>query len=319
MPVVTIIPSIKRFQKPTYTADDWTALNPLLLKGEKGYECDVDGNVVAEKIGPGRWNDLPYYSYGKYPYSDLVTNPIGDISLGSNQFGRYIVDMIKNMICPYQVPAISGLQVNDGPAYGATRTREIGNALSGSITIKFVLSNPGNLVTGNNLYIYANGIFNEEGWQVYNNSTITLTLVNTLNPAIIMNYRIDVKVAHKQGESNVASATLSFVPKIIYGNSTLATLTALQFAAIGNKHTVITSNYKRDYSFTGINYHYVGIPDMLGLSNPVYTDITDVNRPAGISIEDLGLLSVNNGVGTYNYRILRSTYKLLNSVKLRIS
>lgn len=49
-----------RIQSKCDTRANWEKENPLLLKGEVGYETDPDGK---QKIGDGikHWNDLPYY------------------------------------------------------------------------------------------------------------------------------------------------------------------------------------------------------------------------------------------------------------------
>lgn len=313
-----ILKGIKRFRHPTYTASQWQSLNPFLQKGEVGFVLDSNDKASSFKVGPGYWNDLEFLGEGFYPYTDLVTNPIGDLQAGSSQEGRSLSDIIKDMISPYAASAVSGLQNNAQGSYQTTAVIEVGNQVSGTINITFVISNQGNLFSGDNLNIEAGGIFSNEGWSQYSGVPVALPLVTPLSPAFNQTFSINVKVKHEQGESAVVTTSISFRPRLIWGNSSKTSLTAIEFASIGNYNQVISNSYKRDYAFSGTQYHYLGIPEMLNITNPIFTDVTDPNQPAGIGIEDLGLLSVNNGVGTYNYRIYRSTFNLLNPVTIRV-
>ena len=51
-----------RFQKRRDTAENWTAVNPVLAQGEEGLELDTG----KEKVGNGtaNWNSLPYKTFG---------------------------------------------------------------------------------------------------------------------------------------------------------------------------------------------------------------------------------------------------------------
>ena len=315
-----VLKGIKRFQHPTYTESQWQTLNPYLLKGEAGFVIDAQSKTISFKAGPGYWNDLDFIGEGFYPFTDLVTNPIGDLTVGSSQEGRSLSAIIKDMISPYAPAAVSGLQNNADGGYKVTAVIEVGNSVSGTVTLSFVVTNQENLYSGgDNLNIAAGGIFNEEGWSVYSTGSVPLTLISPLAPGYNQTFNINVKVKHEQGESSVVTTAISFRPRIIWGNSPLPSLTGVEFAAIGNYNQVISNSYQRDYAFSGVNYHYIGIPVMLNPTGLVFTDVTDPNQPAGIGIEDLGVLNVPNGVGTYDYRIYRTTFDLLSSVIIRIA
>lgn len=43
---------------PTNTAVLWTSINPILLKGELGFESDTHFFKIGDGVTP--WNDLPY-------------------------------------------------------------------------------------------------------------------------------------------------------------------------------------------------------------------------------------------------------------------
>ena len=317
--VTPIIPPIKRFQHPSYTETEWQTLDPYLKKGEIGFVINDLQVIQYFKTGPGYWNALDPCNMSLYPYDDLVTNEIGDIKIDTSQKNRTVVNMLKDMISPFAAPAITGLQNNASGGYAINGVIEIGNTLSGSVTIIFTVTNQDNLAAGDNLYIEAGGIFNEEGWMAFSGGQEILTLINPLLPGSSIIYTIRVKVKHDQGESNYVNTTIAFKPNIIWGNSTEETLTGNEFANIGNKHNIITTDYTRDYPFSSINYHYLGIPVMLNPANVVFTDVTNPDMPAGIDVTDLGVVSVNNGVGTYNYRLYRSTYLLINPITLRVA
>ena len=315
---MTVVPALKRYQHPAYTESDWQTLNPFLKRGELGIAVSEQLIPLYFKVGPGNWNSLESAIMSRYPYSEKVTNKIGDITIGESQENRLIADIIKDMISPFQVSSVTSLQNNADGGYSASATIEIGNTLSGSITITFTVTNQDNLASGDNLYIFAGGIFNEEGWLEFSGGQEILTLISPLAPSIPSIYTISIKVKDTQGESALAYTTIQFKPNIIWGNSTQEDLTGNEFANIGSKHNIITTDYTRDYAFTSANYCYLGIPVMLSPANVVFTDVTNPNLPAGIDMIDLGVVSVNNGVGTYNYRLYRTNYLLLNPIILRV-
>lgn len=317
---MTLLPGIKKFKHPTYTAAEWANLNPYLERGIVGFETDVNNKTIAMKVGPGYWNDLEYLGEGFYPYSDLVTNEIGDVLLGTNQYGRNLSAIINEMISPFAPSAVSGAQNDAQGSFKAAATVEVGNSVSGVVNIVFSVSNQENLYSGgDNLNIFAGGLFSEEGWQVFSSGEMALTLINPLAPAYNQSFNIAIKVKHEEGESAVANTLINFMPRIIWGNSPETSLSGVEFASISFYNQVLSNSYKSDYPFSGTNYHYIGIPDMLDPLNVVFTDVTNPDAPAGISMEDLGLLNVPNGVGTYDYRIYRTTFDLLNPVIIRIA
>ena len=85
------------------------------------------------------------------------------------------------------------------------------------------------------------------------------------------------------------------------------------------KPKVVSSDFERDYDFPGGGYSWLAIPSMLSPSGLVFTDVTNPDLPGPYSMELMGTLGpINNGVGTYNYEIYRSTFSLINATKLRV-
>jgi len=235
-----------------------------------------------------------------------VTNPLGDAK--GNLNGNTLMEIVEKMLFPYGVPAITSLTNNtEGGAPRSTATKEIGNSLSGVVTLQYAISNPSNLLGSTPINVNSLGIFSNDG-NFANSGVIAMSLTATLNPSVPTIYPISVKPVHLQGDGNTVNTYISYVPRIIWGVSPLTVLTGPQFNSIGQKLSVLSANFERDYDFTAVGYCYLGIPAMLAPTGLIFTDVTDPNAPAGFSMENLGSLLVNNGVGTYNYQILRSTY-----------
>lgn len=59
---------IKYFRFPSFTGTDWTGRNPLLERGEIGYQLDSAGTeIIGAKVGPGLWNSLGYFGQKLIP------------------------------------------------------------------------------------------------------------------------------------------------------------------------------------------------------------------------------------------------------------
>lgn len=308
---------IKYLRGPAFTEAEWAARNPLLLKGEVGYVISSGGIITRSKVGPGLWNDLPWFPDTLYDRTDTITNPIGDAK--GNLNGSTLMEIVEKMLFPYQTPALSLVKNNAGGSLQTTATREIGSSLSGIVNLTYAISNPTNLSGATPINVTAGGIFSNEG-NFENLGSIDLNLVAPLNPTVVTTYTISVKPVHQQGEGTTVSTSIVYYPRIIWGVSPLTSLSASQLNTIGQKQTLLTNNFRRDYNFTAAGYCWIAIPTILNPSALVFTDVTDPNAPAGFSMEDMGTLSVNNGVGTYNYQLFRSTYYLTESLsKMRIA
>ena len=59
---------IKYFRFPSFTGTDWSGRNPLLERGEIGYQLDSGATeIIGAKVGPGLWNDLGYFGQKLIP------------------------------------------------------------------------------------------------------------------------------------------------------------------------------------------------------------------------------------------------------------
>lgn len=284
------------------------------MKGEIACVADaLTGRVIKIKIGPGLFNDLPYFG-DTYPYSDIVTNPIGD-AVG-NLYGKSVAEIQYLMLNPYQAPVLSSPRNNAGGTYAQDWLREIGQSISGPITAQVNLTNPANLFGATPLNVNSSGVFTNDG--AFANGPMVLNLAAPLNPTLTSEVNIRITATHIRGTSNQVITRILHYPKVIWGISPNPTLAPGDWNALTLRKTVITNNYERDYDFGTAGYAWIALPSMLGVPTLIFTDVTDPNAPAGYGITDMGAQTINNGVGTYGYQTFRSTFLITTASILRI-
>jgi len=296
---------IKYVRHPAFSAAQLTSRNPLLDIGEVVFELDGSNKPTKFKVGPGRWNDLPYFVDNIFTLSTSVSNPIGDAK--GVLLGQSSRQILEKMLNPYQIPSITGITNNAGGSFASVRTLEIGQVVSGTINVNYIVANATNLLGATPIVVSAGNIFSNEG-NFSHSGSLALTLGSSLNPSTIATYNINVSLVHQQGTTSPVSTTFRFYPKLIWGTTAVANPTSSDIIALTQKQTLISNAYRRDYSFQSTGYCVVAIPAMLNPTAMTFTDVTDPNAPAGFSMENLGTITINNGVGTYSYVILRSTY-----------
>ena len=307
---------VKYFKGPAFTDAEWTTRNPYLAKGEIGYLLS-GGLVVGAKVGPGLWLDLDFLGEDVYNYSEAVTNPIGDAT-GVLQ-GERLAAIIHKMLNPYQPPVVSNVLTNASGGYVNDTLREIGQSVAGPITLLYSISNPSNLNGATPINVTAGGTFSNEG-NFANTGNVSLSLVSPLNPASVLVKTIEVRATHTNGVTSPVNAYIRFYPRIMWVSSNVSSIAdGTAFMALANKQHIISNQHKRDYNFVGAGYSWLAIPAMLAPSGLIFTDITDPNAPAGYGMTEMGTISINNGVATYNYVLYRSNYLLFGPSKLRIS
>lgn len=307
---------LRYFQSPAFSAAEWTARNPYLNQGEIGFLIEA-GKITRAKVGPGYWTSLEFLDDDVYDFANIVTNPIGDVTTPPT--GESLKSIIRKMISPYKAPAITNLLNDLGGPYNAITTREVGESFAGPVNITFLLANPENLLGSTPISI------NGAGWFTSASFAFTLpislsVLVPPLSPSLVTTIVIGVTATHTNGTTVAVSTTINFFPRIMWASSTLSTIT--NGAIFVGKSKTITNNFKNDYNFPGGGYSWLAIPSMLnpGVATPlVWTDVTDPSLPAGYSMEAMGTIAgINNGVGTYNYEMYRSTFNLINPTVLRV-
>ena len=292
----------------------------MLGKGEIGIELDGSDIAIHFKMGPGNWNDLKYMEDAVYPYSDTVTNEIGDVKIGEDRSGNALSLIIRDMIEAFISVAVSNPRNNAAGNAATIAIMAIGQTVFNNVIVSYTLNSLGilNLVIGNNINIVAGGIFSNEGFLTHGTGSIIMTLVNDLNPSSLTTYQIDIFARDSKGDSPVVSTYIKFQPEILWGNSALTSLLANEIASLPNRRT--TDTYKDTFVFGNIDYPYIAIPVMLGISNPVFANISNPNAPSVVSMLDMGLFNdVNNGTGIYDYRLYRGEFAGLNPITLIVS
>ena len=313
---------IKYIQHASFSAAEWTQRNPLLNKGEIGFELDGTGKAVKHKVGPGLWNDLPYAGKDEYPYSEVPTNEIGDAK-GILE-GKPSTEILHLMLNPYQNSIVSAVQNDAGGILTNNSLFEIGQQLSGSVLIGYNVSNQSNLIPVNPINVISDlGIFSNEGDFPFGN--ISMTLAATLQPTSQEVHTITVKATDTEGGQSSDITKLTFSPRIQWGTSNGDTIDSILSGdtvpkIILNGHKfAITSDYVRDYDITNIGYTWLIIPQMLGPNNIIFTDVTDPNVPAGYAMQDMGSRLIDTNVGQYTCQFYRSTFYLNSNGILRAS
>lgn len=305
------------FNFPSYTAAEWTARNPLLLVGERGYELHPStGLPWRVKIGPGLWNSLAYEE-NEYFVSTPPTNIIGD-AFGNLQY-LPLRTIIERMLNPFRVPIFSAPLINvNSLGYTQTRMLEIGQTIASPVLVNGTVDVPGNLGAGSPYNVTAGGVFTNEG--NFASLPASLTLV-PLTPAAVTEIVISLKGAYTGGQggfTNTIQGFLNVYPKMIWGSSALSSLIPGDWATLLGRQTLISKVFKNDYPFTTLGYFYLAIPSMLAPGTLVFTDVTDPNFPGPISFQSQGVQSINNGVGTYNYATYRSLYSMTSTFTVRV-
>lgn len=313
---MTLIRPPQYIQHPWATESEWTTRNPLLKNGEEGYAVSVVNSIthVRKKVGPGYWNDLPWHDGVVWEDTNSVSNPIGDAS--GNLAGLTPKEILNKMLNPYAAPVISGVTNNaGGSTYSNIKVIEIGNTITNPVIVRYSISNPSNLSGVNPITVSAGGNFTNEG--TFPVGDITLSH-DPFNPIGLNTISIGLRATHIKGITSQVYTYLTFYPKLIWVVSQTKNLTGSAIMALPNKTLHVTNDYTRDYIFPSAGYAVFCIPVMLN-PNPTFTDITNPNLPAGFGVDDLGIMSINNGVGTYNYQVYASKYYLLNPTTVKIS
>lgn len=293
-------------QHPAYVESEWLTRNPLLLAGEVAIVKDVDtGRAMRMKIGPGYFNDLPYFD-DIYDFADAPTNPIGDAS--GDLSGLTIPEILNKMLNPYQAPAISNVTNNAGGSNANIWTLEIGISVPGPILVNYNVSNQLNLLGATPINIEANGVFQNEGDKAI--GPISLNLAAALNPTLVNTVTIKLKANHQKGVSSIVTTIVKHVPKIIWGISPSATLIPGDWNSLTLRKTKITDNFEQDFDFGSVGYAHLALPTMLAPANLKFTEVTDPNSIWNYSVVDLGVQSINNGLTTYTYQHYRSEFYL---------
>lgn len=315
---------IKRIPIPVFLDTEMIAKNPIPLAGEIVYTKDPTIGLIDNfKVGDGfsKWTELPFRDISQYEKTSLATVTIGDIVVGSSNFGRKLSDIIEDIISPYQAPEVSNVKNQaNGVDYKNVSQLEIGQSISTAIAITFDVSNQNNLVE-TPIEIDSSGFFLESN--PYPNASILLSPNGTLAPTSPKVYTIKVRAIHTNGNSDYVNTQVRFDTRFIWGSSALSDLTTTQHAldliASGGGQGVRQGYSGEIFEISATGYGFVLIPSVLIAPGTivVWSEVSDPNATSSIGMVNMGTLSVNNGVGTYGYEKFRTPFSNTGSVKLK--
>lgn len=312
--------SIKYITHPAYTLLQWQSRNPILYDGEIALIKDGTNKVTNMKIGPGAFNDLPYYGAGSYPYEDLVTNQLGD-AVGS-LIGKTTNEILKLILSPYQVPVLSAPRNNMGMVGGPlseTQIKEIGSSLNVNVQVQYNASNASNLSGATPINVNSQGAFSNDG--DFANGSINLVPAGAISPTLPTTIEIKLKGTHTNGETNEVITFIQWKPRAIAGCSALETLTSdADVNAMTAKHTQLTDTPEIDVFLGQGKFHWILIPGMLmGVETLIFTDRSNPEAPTTVEFVAKGAIMHNNGVGNYSYQMYRSPFYLtVSSSRYRV-
>ena len=308
-------PRIKRIFQPSFTDAQMLSIDPVLGLGEVVHIRDEStGKIINYKVGDGVtvYSLLEFQSASTYPYTDPVTNPLGDLQSNEVLEGEAIADIIRDIVSPFQASVVSNVRNNASGTYQSTATIEIGRSINTAVVVTYSVSNQGNLDGATPIEIDdEDNLFAEAN--PYPLGSIALSPSAPIAPSSPASYRIGVRAKHTQGYSSYSYTTIQFLMRLLWGASNLADLTnsseVLAAVANGGGSALKSSYVNQEYTISSPGYGYVLIPSALvGGNTPVWTDVTDPNAPASLQMVNLGTISVNNGVGTYNYVKFRTPF-----------
>lgn len=274
--------SVKYFRHPIYDEADWDARNPLLDYGEVGVLM-VGGLATRLKIGPGYWNDLEYLDAA-------------------------ILDRLEALENPYQQPVISSVANDANGSMLDSQVLGIGKTLNGPVHVGFQVSNQANLSGSTPINITAGGVFSNEG--DFPVGTATLTLANPLTPTSLTIITIRLVATHTNGVTEEVTTTISFLPSLIWGVSSAASLLAADWFTLMGRSTLKVSSFLQDLKFNVQGYCWFAIPSMFNPANLSFADVSLPDIYAKFGVQAMGTQALNSGISTYNYETFRSIYPM---------
>ncbi len=310
----------KRIQTPTFLHSELVELNPLLRDGETVYiKEDENGRLVRKKVGPGFYNDIDFFEDDYFGEDLEVTNVLGD--LPNNIKGLTVKETLTKIVAPYKDPVVTLAQNNAlNGIFENEKVIEVGQSIAGPVLVNYQISNSKNLAEEDPIVVFANGKFSNEGTFPVTGQ-VSLSLGSPFIPTGLESLGITVSSINSDGETIPgATTTIKSVARIISGFSTNPNLDANQFLSISGRTDTVTDNPEGDFPFIGIGYRFIAVPVMLiDTDGLVFTDVTYPGRTSPIEMLPGSVLTINNGVGTYDYQVYRSKYLLLGSSSIRVT
>ena len=227
-----------------------------------------------------------------------------------------MVNVIKDMISPLIIPTLSNPINNADGSFKNRAIIEIGTTLNGPVTVQVAIDDTSRLDDPAYNATTNDGLFNNEG--DFPLGDIVLTLQSPISPVLPQVSTISVFAKYGGGQQSEPVETyIEFAPQIFWGVSPLEDLTPAEAAAIPFKQSIVSSEYKQDYSYNAAGYLWLFLPTMLPIQNPIFLDVSpDAIPGATIGMEDKGVANINNGTATLEYQQYRSKFEILSNLTI---
>jgi len=295
----------------------WSTSNPILKLGEAGYEVETNAGIVVytrTKVGNGilAWNSLPYADEDIYPFAQTATINSGAIQAGDSLLGRKVIDIIQDMLSPYQIPAFNSFTANGQSNY----TFEVGTSLASVYNLAWSLSQLDNVQNTNSgiISINKNNVFTSLPNVNLKTLSTNINSVSGFKYNLPDSFRLSITGQDIFG-SNIGSRNIDFtwLGRVRFGISASPSVnTQSQINALSANFLSNKAGLARVYNFNP-GYIYIAIPAFIDISNIKFIDV-DNGLNFSMATQNIWdnslpqLVSYNNGNTTYNYRIYRGEF-----------
>lgn len=239
-----------------------------------------------------------------YMGTDAATATIGGISAGDVLTGKTAVEIIDLLLHPYQAPTFSSFGIS------GISSLEIGAVIPTPATFTWGTTNPGNInvnsitVSESGGTVYGAGLAND------GTESIDIGVVALSAPG---SKTFKIEATSSKGVVFTRNASISWLGRIFYGESTLETLDESGIKSL--RTSKLGANKSGSYVFNDGGYKYIAWPEAFG----AFTTFKDVATNMDIVLD--AYTSVNvviNGV-TVPYRVYKSLNMLNGSITATIS
>ena len=230
------------------TKENWTSVNPVLLKGEIGIETDT--NQMKAGDGTTAWNNLEYLNGGEVDISSLV---LGKDLVFTEPFGKYtpdssgsvtidssemsIIDLLESAFSEEKQPTVT--QPSASISMPEAKSYEVGTKVTPKYTVSF---NKGKYQYGPDTGVTATSYSVSDGTNTLTTATGSLP---ELTVADGMNYKLTATVAYGAGAQPVTNLGNPASVEGIKAGSTKATsgtITGYRAMFAGSKTAPIELN-----------------------------------------------------------------------------
>lgn len=279
-----------------------TSNNKVFLSYNTGTgikSLDLDTTTVT---GGGSVDTVDYYTN-----ATPVPITLGGISSGTTFNNVPVADILNDLLYPFLAPTFFAFSFNQ------TSSLEIGQTITaGAKDFSWSTTNSSNVQANSisirdvtNNVVLASGLAND-GYQSIAISSIT----NNTDSS----HTWRITGTNTQDDNFTRDFTVTWKPRIFYGESALTSLNESQIEAL--RVNTLKSSVDGTYSFEGGGYKYLCYPTSMGLLTSAVDPVTSFE----IALNSPSTVSVTNAYGvTQNYYVYRTTNSLGGSIEMQVS